>query len=58
MLQLAGWGFSGAPNSTPARTLLGPKGIPLWRQTLFLIPPGMDYIQVKRLELTNSQQGD
>jgi hypothetical protein len=54
-VQLAGWGFSDA--DTNADGMADGPTYPLWRQTLFLIPPGSDYIQVKGLEFTNSQQG-
>ena len=51
---LAGWGFSDA--DTNADGMADGPTYPAWRQTLFYIPYYVDFIQVKGLELTNSQQ--
>lgn len=50
---LAGWGYSDADTNNDGLAD-GPQN-PGWRQILFLIPPGADYIQVKGLEMTNSE---
>jgi hypothetical protein len=51
---LAGWGFSDV--DTNGDGFADGPTYPAWRQTLFFVPFGIDYIQVKGLELTNSQQ--
>jgi len=52
---LGGWGFSDADTNGDG-IADGPANSG-WRQMLFLIPTGSDYIQVKGLEMTNSEGG-
>jgi hypothetical protein len=51
---LAGWGFSDASDGTTNNFAKGPT-YPAWNQQLFFIPTNINYIQVKGLELTNSE---
>src|SRR6185503_10693988 len=53
-VKLKGWGFS--DTDTNGDGLADGPNYPLLRQTLFFVPYGVDYIQVKGLELFNSQQ--
>ncbi len=55
-VMLKGWGFSDADTNSDG-IADGIISNAVYRQTLVFVPPGSDYIQIKGLDLTNSQGG-